>query len=303
MLVMDRCKQGDTCLKKVLRVKNMYLENKKEFGNGDCLNHYADLKLNVQMDYRGKSMIVEIQFLMSFMVNFKRGCHRLYEISRLEEFTSEINDSLSVTSGDKQRELMFLIHVADTSANVRQLAKFLMSFMQEIDLEKMDKTGMNCFHRICKIGNLRMLKLLMSLLPKKKLIRCLTMECEMKRQNANCFHIACRNKHSEMVKYFVQLCCNPEWKDYININMTTTQGSSVIKIAAATADWETREAIFDERLEYGKEINLLLDGYSYHDKDFYEKDNELECKSFQLFKRIMKMPHIDGLQVVQRYII
>ncbi len=72
-----------TGLKAIARVKNMFLENKREKRG---LYSYADIKLNVLFEIEGKSMICEVQFLMDFMIKAKKLGHSIYEIQRTEEF-------------------------------------------------------------------------------------------------------------------------------------------------------------------------------------------------------------------------
>ena len=71
-MVIKRINKGDSCLKRVLRIKNMFLVNKHELGdkndsdNLDWLHNYADIKLNVKMMYNNRCMVVECQFLVCF---------------------------------------------------------------------------------------------------------------------------------------------------------------------------------------------------------------------------------------------
>ena len=117
-----------------------------------------DIKLNVAMDYQGMSMIVEIQFLLKFMGESKNRIHHLYEITRSNEF---INEMVNITSiaRDKQEQLLFLIHSSKDDA-IAQLARFLVSYRDEVDLGQIDKMGLNAFHYVCKLGKMKMLKLL-----------------------------------------------------------------------------------------------------------------------------------------------
>ena len=105
------------------------------------------------------------------MSDFKSRCHKLYTISRNEEFINDISNVVSLTSNDKQRELMFLIHSQDNTLNVNKLAQFLMSYQNSIDLSLIDSSGCNAWHYVCKLGHLRMLKLLMSITPKEETVK------------------------------------------------------------------------------------------------------------------------------------
>ena len=73
-IVIERIDKGDTCLKRVLRIKNMFVNNKKHYGNNDDNNdwlyRYADLKLNILMEWENRSLIVECQFLVGTRLLF-----------------------------------------------------------------------------------------------------------------------------------------------------------------------------------------------------------------------------------------
>ena len=114
------------------------------------------------MDYQGMSMIVEIQFLLKFMKESKQRIHHLYEITRSNEFINEMVNITNIAT-DKQEQLLFLIHSGkDDVAGVGQLARFLVSYGDEVDLGKLDKMGFNAFHYVCKLGKLKMFKLLLN---------------------------------------------------------------------------------------------------------------------------------------------
>ena len=85
------------CFVSFFRIKNLFIENKKEAGERlgksmkqlkkeDYLYQYADIKLNILMDYNAMSMIVEVQFLLKFMQDTKRAVHTLYEVTRNGDF-------------------------------------------------------------------------------------------------------------------------------------------------------------------------------------------------------------------------
>ena len=106
------------------------------------------------------SLIVEIQFLLKFMLEAKGKIHHLYEITRSNEFINEMVNITSIAS-DKQQQLLFLIHSVKDD-EVGQLARFLVSYGDEVDLGKLDKMGFNAFHYVCKLGKIGMLKLLLN---------------------------------------------------------------------------------------------------------------------------------------------
>ena len=72
-LVIDKINKGDTCLKKVLRIKNMFLNNKYDFemahpntdkNSIEWMYNYCDIKLNVLVEFEQRSIICELQFLV-----------------------------------------------------------------------------------------------------------------------------------------------------------------------------------------------------------------------------------------------
>ena len=103
-------------------------------------------------------MIVEIQFLLKFMGESKERIHHLYEITRSNEFINEMVNITNIAT-DKQEQLLFLIHSTKDN-DVGQLARFLVSYGDEVDLGKIDKMGFNAFHYVCKLGKMKILKLL-----------------------------------------------------------------------------------------------------------------------------------------------
>ena len=137
----------------------------------------VDIKFNCVMTYQGMSMIVEIQWLLKFMLQTKKVSHRYYEITRGFEF---INDMSTITSiaKNKQEQLMFLVHSnKDDSKGVESLAQFLMSYKDEIDLGKFDAKGMNVWHYVFQLDKVRMFKLLLDTIPKDEAKKYLTMVC------------------------------------------------------------------------------------------------------------------------------
>ena len=122
-------------------------------------------------------MIVEIQWLLKYMLETKKVSHRYYEITRGFEF---INDMSAITSiaKNKQEQLMFLVHsYEDNSQGVEALAQFLMSYKDEIDLGEYDAKGMNVWHYIFQLDKVRMFKLLLDITSKEEAKKYLAMAC------------------------------------------------------------------------------------------------------------------------------
>lgn len=72
---------GETCLKKIVRVKNMFSQNHKKFlrrnigknpeTNLEWLYSYADIKMLILIETDSHNMVVECQFLLNFMSKAK----------------------------------------------------------------------------------------------------------------------------------------------------------------------------------------------------------------------------------------
>ena len=129
--------KGDTCLKKILRLKNMFLDNKRENGGEWDLFRYADIKMGVLMVHDGQSMIVEVQFLLDFMLKAKSLGHGLYEIERNKDFVfsvdaimmlgrGELNKLLfsSVIGGKENKLATLLLNEAPVDLNIKDEQKF-----------------------------------------------------------------------------------------------------------------------------------------------------------------------------------
>ncbi len=52
------------------------------------------------MEYGGQSMIVEVQFLLKFMLEAKALGHGLYEIERNKDFAFDVNKIMSTGNAD-----------------------------------------------------------------------------------------------------------------------------------------------------------------------------------------------------------
>ena len=178
---------GKTCLKKICKIKNMFLENKRENNNKWDLNKYADIKMIVLMvdDTFKLSMFVEVQWLLSFMKHAKSLGHGLYEIERNSQFVNDIQSVLTIKKQDAETELFSLA----AQNKEEELNRFLLSNNGDVDITKIDATtGKNIFHHLTyRVHCTKALKLLISNLkyeiengnlPSTAVEDCFNLECK-----------------------------------------------------------------------------------------------------------------------------
>ena len=198
-------KNNGGCIKQILRIKNMFIENKKEYPHDqEWMKKYGDIKLNVLIEYNGASMIGELQFLLQCVLDDKKKKHKMYEIIRNKEFINIMNGVLKVSSKIDDN-FMSVLH----NQNVDQLAKCLFnnyyfghgnfnrkSKSHEIDLNKKDAKGLNAVEYCCTFGNIKMMKLLSS-------AASLTSNSNINYKDSRLLHIAAKESNFEMLKCVV----------------------------------------------------------------------------------------------------
>ena len=203
--VIKNINKGDTCLKRVIRIKNMFSSNKAEFGvtNNNWLYCYGDIKLNILMEYKRISMIVECQFLLSFMAQAKTLGHGLYELERNYEFMKDMSNLNEITS-NKQQQLYFIVHYGDSKDNQHALSRLLCCYGNEIDITATDSFGMSAIHYVSKFGYHKLAEILfLHLKDNKEIKRCLNMKT--KDLYGYCpIHLICQNKNLKMLKKLVE---------------------------------------------------------------------------------------------------
>ena len=86
--------RNNCCISKILRVKNGFLNFEDESWNIDNLSqfNYADVKLNVLIEYNDIHVIGEIQFILSFMLKAKKMGHSVYSFNRKKELYDKLYD-------------------------------------------------------------------------------------------------------------------------------------------------------------------------------------------------------------------
>eukprot|EP01084_Bolivina_argentea_P165003 286760_1 len=151
-------------IKKVLRIKNMFLDNKRENGNKWDLYKYADIKMSVLVEYNGQSMICEVQFLLDWMLEAKSLGHGLYEIERNSEFIFDIDKILSLRAGDDgvydEDDIHKALRKAVSDGNENDVAKLILN-EAPINFMKMDENGKGLIHYAIEHGQKKIMKLLL----------------------------------------------------------------------------------------------------------------------------------------------
>ena len=119
---------------------------------------------------------MEVQFLLQIMLIAKKEMHQMYYITRNVQFRNNISYITSI-SENKQQKLYFLIHAGqDNKEGIENLATFLMTYLDDIDLAKLDTKGMSIFHYLAKLGKVKMLKLLENVISKQDCKKYLNMQ-------------------------------------------------------------------------------------------------------------------------------
>ena len=95
----DDKKKGEnylSCIRKIVRIKNGF-ENISKYWKSCNDAEYCDIKLNViyvSNEAPYKQMIVEIQFLLKFLLKAKKMGHKLYNIKRRKTFINNVTNQV-----------------------------------------------------------------------------------------------------------------------------------------------------------------------------------------------------------------
>ena len=113
-----------SCLTKVQRIKNGFAN----VGQWKSLNEasYVDIKLNIiyQNEQETQSMIIEAQFLLSFLLKAKKMGHKYYSIVRQTDYINAISDEMYNVDGDSglyNDKIRKLIESNSTNNMIKQL--------------------------------------------------------------------------------------------------------------------------------------------------------------------------------------
>ena len=134
----------------------MFLDNKRENNDKWDLYKYADIKMGVLMVHDGQSMIVEVQFLLDFMLKAKSLGHGLYEIERDKDFIHACYKIFEMDNGD----LDAMIRSACMSGDENKLATLLLR-EAPVDIVTLDDNKKATIHIACERGHKKILKFLL----------------------------------------------------------------------------------------------------------------------------------------------
>eukprot|EP01083_Nonionella_stella_P076970 209942_1 len=149
------------CLKKILRVKNMFLDNKRENGDNWDLYKYADIKMGILMEYDGQSMVVEVQFLLDWILKAKSLGHGLYEIDRNKDFIFDVNAIKNIGfSAGNDDNVDSMIKKAVISGDENQLATLILN-EAPVDLINADQTKNSLLHHAIEKKHKKIMQLLL----------------------------------------------------------------------------------------------------------------------------------------------
>ena len=297
------------CIKKILRIKNGFLRNRMKIGGNisNWLYNYADVKFNVLIESSKNrmSLIGEIQFLLKLMVNDKKKRHKLYSITRQENFINDMYNIMKVSNGDKQQQLFFLVHScknASNSSRIKQLGQFLISYGKSVSLNKCDNRGMNSWHYCCKFNNFKMFKLFKSVTNSntdnnnKTLREALTVECKNESKFC-CIHFAMQNENSEMIDEITRISqqLGIQWQDNKNSQKNI---EAILFEAVKKNKFSSLELLLRVWQTYLKDISFSSGEYNrtlLHCCGAVktERDSEEEKENLKCFKLLLQQPGVD----------
>ena len=102
-------KEISCCIKKILRVKNGFLnfQDCKSWKNNNLTDFdYQDVKLNVLIEYKNIRVIGEIQFILSFMLKAKKMGHSIYSFNRKKQLFDKLYNMCSNDKNIHNKEMM-----------------------------------------------------------------------------------------------------------------------------------------------------------------------------------------------------
>ena len=205
-------------------------------------------------------------------------------------------------ANNKQEQLYFLVH----SGSIEFLSQFLLAYMDEIDLSKFDKNGLNVWHYVSKLGNVRMLRLLMNVTPKSEWKKYLNTAAQTA-DKPLCFHLAVEEKQVEMVKEFRRICETVKNDDeesksggeesILDINCLNGKKQTPMKLCLEKSFYYGMKALFDPTADNSENITRMLRLVCYSEEE-YDKETPTECKNYKLFKLLLTQNGVKGDEIV-----
>ena len=185
----------------IVRTKNGFIEYSHDAPS------YADIKLNVLIVGKYNSVIGEIQFLLTKMMEFKKRAHSLYGVTRKEEFVENMSLVLP-TMLDLDRALF----VSGNEGDVKSLCNLMVTHnKQKEDLVMIDnESNESILHNICWLGHVKAFKFLRSILDKNMFLNRLVLP---NRYNDNPIKGILENTDYEMMSVIFPKSINDNNKD------------------------------------------------------------------------------------------
>ena len=126
MFHMRKRRQQKGCMKCVVRVKNDFADIKDNSWDLDINNFgYADIKLNILLEYNEFRIVGELQMLLSFMIKAKKMGHSIYSFCRKKDYFEKIGNIInSYKSNFNDKEMFLRMKKIIFSHNMQQLSLF-----------------------------------------------------------------------------------------------------------------------------------------------------------------------------------
>ena len=250
------------------------------------------------MDYNAMSLVVEIQFLLKFMLRTKKKSHQYYEITRAAAFHDDMSNVISIAT-DKQQQLMFLIHSGkNNTKGVEALASFLLNYLDSVDFGLLDKNGMNVWHYVCKLGRTRYLKLLLNLTSEEEWQSLFSVPAGLP-GGPVCVHLVAMHDQVSMMKQLKQMANEEEqYKNCIKLDAANENGKTPLDIAISRKHYRMCKVLFDKNANNDKVINDLI-SIVLTSNDQYDANAETQCLNFKFFQKLLECKTgIDGQKIV-----
>ncbi len=127
------------------------------------LNSYADLKVNLLVETRQKSMVCELQLLLEPMLIAKKKDHEIYEVLRTKEYRENVWNLFMLYSSPEEEIVAIAMR-----QDVKAMERFMINHPSFDYLGKHTSNGDSLIHFIAAEGNVKMAAFLFSYIPPKK---------------------------------------------------------------------------------------------------------------------------------------
>ncbi len=152
----EAAKDKKTCISEIGRVKNLFL---KKFSGGGPIDSYADIKANILVEFEGKSMVCELQFLLETMIKAKRKNHEIYEIKRTTKFRENVVKVRDLYPTPEEEILAIAVR-----QNEKELGRFMLNHPYPYFdyFAKSNENGSSLIHYLAQSGSVKLMKLFLA---------------------------------------------------------------------------------------------------------------------------------------------